>query len=167
MKWQNAFNGKKDEGAQVGLPDWSKEEKEHLGEELADVLLYLLRLADKCEIDLPKAAQAKIEKNGRKYPVQHVQGSSKKYTEYYVHNRKESVEGEEELLLHPVTRRESTDGLFEAFAEARHPHTHSHTRTEEKENFEGATEDEEEGEAERIGQIVVEEGEQLETLHFS
>ncbi|XP_039064510.1 dCTP pyrophosphatase 1-like [Hibiscus syriacus] len=52
-----------------GLPNWSDDEKEHLEEELSDVLLYLVRLADVCGLDLGQAALTKIIKNARKYPV--------------------------------------------------------------------------------------------------
>ncbi|KAL2239253.1 dCTP pyrophosphatase 1-like [Sesamum indicum] len=52
-----------------GLPDWKEEEKVHLGEELSDVLLYLVRLSDVCGIDLHEAALRKIELNAQKYPV--------------------------------------------------------------------------------------------------
>ncbi|KAK2643681.1 hypothetical protein Ddye_018876 [Dipteronia dyeriana] len=52
-----------------GLPNWEEADKEHLGEELSDVLLYLIRLADICEIDLADAATKKIAKNAIKYPV--------------------------------------------------------------------------------------------------
>ena len=45
------------------------QDKVHLGEELSDVLLYLIRLSDKCEIDLVAAANSKIEKNAKKYPA--------------------------------------------------------------------------------------------------
>lgn len=48
-------------------------------EEMADVLLYLVRLADKLEVDLAAAARAKIAKNGEKYPVEKARGSSRKY----------------------------------------------------------------------------------------
>ncbi|XP_057958504.1 uncharacterized protein LOC131151267 [Malania oleifera] len=51
-----------------GLPDWEEAEKEHLGEELSDVLLYLVRLADMCAIDLADAASKKLLKNAVKYP---------------------------------------------------------------------------------------------------
>lgn len=51
-----------------GLPNWEDAEKEHLGEELSDVLLYLIRLADICGIDLGDAATKKIVKNAIKYP---------------------------------------------------------------------------------------------------
>lgn len=50
-------------------------------QELADVLLYLIRLADKLEVDLIAAAHDKLEANARKYPAEKARGSSKKYTE--------------------------------------------------------------------------------------
>jgi NTP pyrophosphatase (non-canonical NTP hydrolase) len=50
-------------------------------EEAADVLLYLIRLADKLDIDLLVAATEKLALNGAKYPVEKARGSSKKYTE--------------------------------------------------------------------------------------
>lgn len=65
-----------------GLPDWSPKEKQHLAQELSDVLIYLVRLAEKCHIDLPKEVVAKMALNSMKYPAHLVKGSSKKYTEY-------------------------------------------------------------------------------------
>ena len=65
-----------------GLPDWSAAERAALGEELSDVLCYLIRLSDRCQIDLPAAAVRKIQSNSRKYPADKVRGSNKKYTEY-------------------------------------------------------------------------------------
>jgi len=50
-------------------------------EEIADVLLYLVRLADKLNIDILAAAAEKIDLNAAKYPVERARGSSKKYTE--------------------------------------------------------------------------------------
>jgi dCTP diphosphatase len=50
-------------------------------EEIADVLLYLIRLADRLNIDLLLAARDKLELNARKYPVDKARGSSRKYTE--------------------------------------------------------------------------------------
>lgn len=49
--------------------------------ELADTLIYLIRLADKLDIDLTKAATSKIEINEQKYPVEKAKGNAKKYTE--------------------------------------------------------------------------------------
>ena len=53
----------------------------HLEEEIADVLMYLLRLADKCDIDVMQACQKKLDKNRQKYPVDKCFGSAKKYNE--------------------------------------------------------------------------------------
>jgi dCTP diphosphatase len=50
-------------------------------EELADVLLYLIRLSDTLGIDLIAAAKRKLAANAEKYPVDKVRGSSRKYTE--------------------------------------------------------------------------------------
>ena len=50
-------------------------------QEMADVLLYLVRLADTLNVDLVRAADKKIDTNARKYPVEKSRGSSKKYTE--------------------------------------------------------------------------------------
>uniref|UniRef100_A0A7N0U981 dCTP pyrophosphatase 1 n=1 Tax=Kalanchoe fedtschenkoi TaxID=63787 RepID=A0A7N0U981_KALFE len=52
-----------------GCPDWKERDKVHLGEELADVLLYLVRLSDICGVDLGAAALRKIELNAIKYPA--------------------------------------------------------------------------------------------------
>ncbi len=48
--------------------------------EAADVLLYLLQLCDKLNIDLMATARSKLIVNGEKYPVASARGSSKKYT---------------------------------------------------------------------------------------
>ena len=47
--------------------------------ECADVLLYLLRLCDKLDIDLAAAAEEKLALNAQKYPVEKSRGSMKKY----------------------------------------------------------------------------------------
>jgi len=57
------------------------EQLHKVGEEMADVLLYLIRLADKLDVDLIDAANLKMVKNAGKYPVDKARGSSKKYTE--------------------------------------------------------------------------------------
>ena len=54
---------------------------EEVRAEVADVLLYLIRISDKLGIDLIAAANAKIALNAAKYPVEKARGSSKKYTE--------------------------------------------------------------------------------------
>ena len=49
--------------------------------EVADVLLYMIRISDKLGIDLIAAANAKMILNAAKYPVEKARGTSKKYTE--------------------------------------------------------------------------------------
>lgn len=58
-----------------------KDFREQLCDECADVLLYLLLVADAGGIDLLSAARKKIDKNALKYPVDQAYGSAKKYTE--------------------------------------------------------------------------------------
>jgi NTP pyrophosphatase (non-canonical NTP hydrolase) len=48
-------------------------------EELADVLLYLVRIADRLDLDLIEAAHDKMRLNALKYPVERARGSSRKY----------------------------------------------------------------------------------------
>jgi NTP pyrophosphatase (non-canonical NTP hydrolase) len=50
-------------------------------DEMADVLLYLIRLADKLNIDVTKAAVQKMRLNKKKYPVDKARGNSRKYTD--------------------------------------------------------------------------------------
>lgn len=57
------------------------EKKQHASEEIADVMMYLLRLADKCDIDVMQACQEKIQQNAAKYPISKCYGSAKKYNE--------------------------------------------------------------------------------------
>ena len=52
-----------------------------LRDECADVLLYLLLIADRAGIDLEAAALDKLRKNAEKYPVEKSYGTSRKYTE--------------------------------------------------------------------------------------
>ncbi|MDH5387076.1 MAG: nucleotide pyrophosphohydrolase [Gammaproteobacteria bacterium] len=61
------------------LPDDKRDEVEN---ELADIFLYLIRIADKLDIDLLNAANNKIKINAEKYPADKVRGSAKKYNEY-------------------------------------------------------------------------------------
>jgi NTP pyrophosphatase (non-canonical NTP hydrolase) len=70
---------------------WLKdEESRHLDperlqrvrEEAGDVLLYLVRLADKLGFDLVEAAAMKMDLNAVRYPAEKVRGSAKKYDEY-------------------------------------------------------------------------------------
>jgi len=55
------------------------EKKVAVAEELADILIYLVRLAERLDIDLIAAADDKIAKNSRKYPVELVRGRHDKH----------------------------------------------------------------------------------------
>ena len=50
--------------------------------EMADVLVYLVRLADKLEVDLVQAVEEKMVLNRLKYPAERVRGDARKYDEY-------------------------------------------------------------------------------------
>lgn len=52
----------------------------HVEDELADVLAYLLRLADILEVDFAQALRSKIQKNAAKYPADLARGTAVKYT---------------------------------------------------------------------------------------
>jgi dCTP diphosphatase len=56
--------------------------REKVEEEVADVLLYLVRLADTLNLDLIDAANRKIDRNEVKYPAARVRGSARKYSDY-------------------------------------------------------------------------------------
>ena len=58
-----------------------EEKLEEVETELADTLIYLVRLADRLDIDLLAAAKNKIDVNEQKYPVDKAKGNAKKYTE--------------------------------------------------------------------------------------
>jgi NTP pyrophosphatase (non-canonical NTP hydrolase) len=70
---------------------WLKQSESHtlpedkleaVEEELADILVYLIRIADQLGIDLVSATKRKINSNEAKYPADMVRGSARKYTEY-------------------------------------------------------------------------------------
>ncbi len=60
----------------------SQDKLDEIELEIADIQIYLLRLADKLSVDVMAAVERKLEINARKYPADKVRGSSKKYTEY-------------------------------------------------------------------------------------
>jgi len=77
-------------GELVEIFQWLKEEDSKLEnisvenlsrtkEEIADIFLYLIRIADKLDIDLVKVAQEKIDINSQKYPIQKAKGNAIKY----------------------------------------------------------------------------------------
>ena len=56
-----------------------KATREEVALECADVLLYLLRLCDKLDIDLAQATRRKLVLNAKKYPVRKARGKMTKY----------------------------------------------------------------------------------------
>jgi hypothetical protein len=55
--------------------------RERVEEELADILLYLIRFSDLAGIDLQQCAEEEILKNGVKYPIEQFKGSDRKYND--------------------------------------------------------------------------------------
>ena len=66
-------------GADAELDDAKRTGIRH---ELADVLMYLVRLADKSGVDLHAAVLEKMELNAEKYPADQVRGDARKYSAY-------------------------------------------------------------------------------------
>ncbi len=60
----------------------SPEKKQAVSHEIADILIYLIRIADKLDIDLITAAEAKIQINETRYPVDLVKGDARRAEEY-------------------------------------------------------------------------------------
>ncbi len=56
--------------------------KHEVSLEMADIFIYLMRLATELEVDILAAVDEKIKINNEKYPAEKVRGSSKKYNEY-------------------------------------------------------------------------------------
>lgn len=76
------FQWRSDDECKKGLPKFNDADRIHLGEEMADILIYLCRLADVCGVNMKHAVKDKMKKNEKKYPSELVKGSSKKYTHY-------------------------------------------------------------------------------------
>lgn len=55
--------------------------RRRLGEECADVLIYLLLVCERAGIDLAAAARSKVDLNAARYPVEKARGNARKYTE--------------------------------------------------------------------------------------
>ncbi len=62
--------------------DLPADKRAAVADEMADVRIYLVRLADRMGIDLLDAAERKMERNGDRYPAELVRGSAKKAGEY-------------------------------------------------------------------------------------
>lgn len=61
---------------------WNNEyDKQHVCEELADVMNYCILMANKLGVDMEEILLMKLEQNKKKYPIEKCKTSSKKYTE--------------------------------------------------------------------------------------
>lgn len=69
MQWKNGRE----------LAEHLASQREHLGQELSDVLYWVLVLANDLEVDLAKAFREKLRHNAEKYPVEKARGVAKKY----------------------------------------------------------------------------------------
>lgn len=63
------------------LKDYLETNKEAIGDELADVLYWVLLMAHDFDIDIVKAMNKKMIKNEQKYPIKKAKGKHTKYTE--------------------------------------------------------------------------------------
>lgn len=63
---------------------WSDENYnlEHVKEEIADVLVYVIDLLDRLGLDADEIINSKMTKNELKYPVEKAKGKANKYTDY-------------------------------------------------------------------------------------
>ena len=59
----------------------NKKKKTEISNELADVLFFIIRMAQRYDIDLGKAFESKLKEIGEKYPVSKSKGSNRKYNE--------------------------------------------------------------------------------------
>jgi len=63
------------------VQEYIKKNKSEIGEEIADIAIYLFELTDNLGLDLAKIMEKKLRKNNKKYPVKKAKGNAKKYTE--------------------------------------------------------------------------------------
>jgi NTP pyrophosphatase (non-canonical NTP hydrolase) len=67
------------EAQSAGLEEAKRRE---VGREMADILIYLIRLAERLDLDLVAAAYEKIAVNEARYPVEKVRGDARRAEEY-------------------------------------------------------------------------------------
>jgi len=61
------------------IDDYVKSHKEYVGEELADVLYWVLLMSHDLNLDIVGAFEKKMEQNEKKYPVEKAKGRHEKY----------------------------------------------------------------------------------------
>ncbi|MEG0371838.1 MAG: nucleotide pyrophosphohydrolase [Clostridium sp.] len=60
----------------------NKYDLKEVSDELADVMIYCLSMADALGVSTEEIIRSKLKKNEKKYPVEQAKGNSKKYTEF-------------------------------------------------------------------------------------
>jgi len=63
------------------VADCTRQKRHQIGEEIADIAIYLLELADNLQIDLARAIEDKLRLNAKRYPAGKAKGKALKYTE--------------------------------------------------------------------------------------
>ena len=99
-----------------------KQFKERISDEVADVLLYLLRFSQIANLDLEKICLKKMKKNAKKYPIKLSKGKSTKYTSFkekiYLmknYNKKKQVKLAKALKQNIIRRKEKKMGIMPDF----------------------------------------------------
>ena len=72
------FKSEKEVDGMFNIPS----KRQEISEEMADVLYFLVRLAQRYNIDLTTELNKKLEKNEKRYPLDKFKGSNKKYSEF-------------------------------------------------------------------------------------
>lgn len=65
----------------IEVEEYLKTNKKAVGEELADVLYWVLLMCNNLEIDIKEELEKKMKKNEKKYPIEKAKGNHRKYTE--------------------------------------------------------------------------------------
>ncbi|KDB95417.1 MazG nucleotide pyrophosphohydrolase domain protein [Bordetella bronchiseptica D993] len=66
---------------EAGSRELTPSQRQAAADEIADVQLYLVALADQLGLDIPAAVAAKMRKNALKYPAERFRGSARKYND--------------------------------------------------------------------------------------
>jgi NTP pyrophosphatase (non-canonical NTP hydrolase) len=69
--------------SQKEVKKYIKTHKEEIGDEIADVMIYITHLSEKVGINLLEACERKLEKNKKKYPIAKSKGKNTKYTDLW------------------------------------------------------------------------------------
>jgi len=68
--------------AEIKAEQLNSNKRDKVVEELADVIIFTLLLAERFDVDIDRAVRRKLASNARKYPVKKARGNARKYTEF-------------------------------------------------------------------------------------